>query len=283
MLSLAGCSGRLIEGETPSERSLTSKPRTAWVFSSGGPRAFVHVGVLKALEELDLMPDLIVGASGGAIVATLCAAGVKAPRLQALALNLQPTAVVRLSISNPGRLSTAGLAEWVRDQVDPAPGSAAVPALERLPVRVACVAHRLRDGALVAFNAGDPGAAVAASCAIEGRFAPVRIAGDLHVDADLHMPMPVRLARRLGAVKVLAVDASAHDGSAPPGAPAEWAAGDRRKRQLTEPDARAADLVLHPRLPYYAGISNDYREAVIEIGYRETLAQAARLRAVHAA
>jgi NTE family protein len=282
-VALSGCGGRLLEADAPVERPWTSPPRTAWVFSSGGPRAFVHVGVLKALEEIGVLPDVVVGASGGAIVGTLCAAGLKARQLQNLAMDLQPTAVVRLSMSSPGRLSASGLAEWVRDQVEATLQRPAPPVLERLAMRAVCVAYRPRDARVVAFTAGDVGAAVAASCAIEGRFAPVSLAGESYVDADLHMPMPVRVARRLGARRVMAIDASAHDGSAPPSAPAEWLAGDRRKRALTEPDAQAADLVLHPRLPYYASITPEYRAHVIEIGYRDTLQQVARIRALHAA
>ena len=44
------------------------------MFSSGGPRGFVHVGVLKALDELGLLPDVILGASVGAVVGALRAA-----------------------------------------------------------------------------------------------------------------------------------------------------------------------------------------------------------------
>ena len=52
-----------------------------------------------------------------------------------------------------------------------------------------------RSGDSIALTAGDPGLAVQAASAIEGRFTPVRIRGDLHQDADLHLPLPVRLAR----------------------------------------------------------------------------------------
>lgn len=47
--------------------------RTAWVFSSGGSRGFVHVGVLKALVELGVKPDMVVGASVGSLVAVVYA------------------------------------------------------------------------------------------------------------------------------------------------------------------------------------------------------------------
>ncbi len=38
--------------DAPRASRCARPPRTAWVFSSGGPRGFVHVGVLKALDEL---------------------------------------------------------------------------------------------------------------------------------------------------------------------------------------------------------------------------------------
>ncbi|MDH4392049.1 MAG: hypothetical protein QE285_11595, partial [Aquabacterium sp.] len=47
--------------DAPEAGPLARTPRVAWVFSSGGPRGFVHVGVVKALHELGLQPDLIVG------------------------------------------------------------------------------------------------------------------------------------------------------------------------------------------------------------------------------
>ncbi len=279
-MGLSGCDGVFGEANAvaPREEPLAAPPRLAWVFSSGGPRAFVHIGVLKALEEIGVAPDLLVGSSGGAIAAVLCAAGRPANDIERLALTLSPWSLLRVSITDPGRLSAAGLASWTREQVA-SPGAAL---LEKLKNRVVCVAYRPRDGQVVGFNLGDAGAAVAASCAIEGRFAPVLIQGDRYVDADLHMPMPVRVARRLGAVKVLAVDASAHEERAPKSVPADWMAGDRRKRALTAPDTALADLVLHPDIGYYAGISRDYREMVIDAGYRQTMAQAGQLQALHA-
>jgi NTE family protein len=257
----------------PHEAALPSQPRVAWVFSSGGPRGFVHVGVVQALQELGLKPDLIVGASAGALAAVLCAAGMEGTRMRELALSLPVWELARVAWGAPERLSTLGLRDWVGGQLQQR-------SLQQLAVPVACAAWNRDRQRLVPFTAGDAGLAVAASCAIEGQFAPVLIHGEAHVDADLHQPMPVRLARSLGAQRVLAVDASAHEWNAPPGTE-RWRPGDLRKRALTQPDADAADVLLHPDLGYYASISQDYRARVMAIGYRETLAQADRLRALH--
>ncbi|GAA6142328.1 patatin-like phospholipase family protein [Hydrogenophaga sp. 5NK40-0174] len=267
-------SGRNHEGpDAPQQVPWSLGAGVAWVFSSGGPRGYVHVGVIKALDELGLHPGLIVGASAGALVGTMRAAGYRGTELQSLALEAAPWKVTRLNPFGPPWLAGDALADFMRHCVDGRP-------LEALPTPVACVAWNRSQQQLVAFNRGDTGLAVQASSAIEGDFAPVTIRGEVYVDADLHQPMPVRTARALGGLRVLAVDASAHEDRAPAGTE-PWRAGDLRKRALTQPDANAADLVLHPDTGYYAGMSREYRERVIEIGYRETLKQADALRALH--
>ena len=189
--------------DAPRALPLRRAPRTAWVFSSGGPRGFVHVGVLKALDELGLAPDLIVGASVGALVGCLRASGLAAGDIETLALELQPTAMARLAIWSDQRFSGAPVAELVHRY-------ARKQLLEEMPVAMACVATRRRDGVVVAFTAGDAGVAVQASSAIEGQFTPVRIRAEPYVDADWSSPLPVRVARSLGAQRVLAVDATVH-------------------------------------------------------------------------
>ncbi len=263
------------ETDAPSYLPLRRPVRTAWVFGSGGPRGFVHVGVLKALDELGLAPDLIVGASVGALVATLRGAGLSASAMEDLALNLPLTALGRLAVGAEERLSGAPLAEWVREQLGQRP-------LEALPIAVACVAVRLADQAVVPFTAGNAGLAVQASAAIQGRFAPVRIRGQRYADPDLVRPLPVREAHLLGARRVLAIDASAHEDRAPENAQ-RFREGDLRKRRLTRPDAMAADLLLHPDFGYWVSLSRDFRMRAIESGYRATLAQANALRTLHAA
>ena len=263
--------------DAPTAAPLPRPARVAWVFSSGGPRGFVHVGVVKALDEMGLQPDLIVGASVGALVGVLRAAGLRGPALQALALDLQPARLARLSITGSERLSGGALADLVHEHMQ---ALGLRPLLQALPVMAVCVSTRLSDRAAIAFSRGDAGLAVQAACAIEGQFSPVRIHGQRHADADLTLPLPVRLARSLGAQRVLAVDASADETRAPPNTE-RWRAGDLRKRALTRPDAQAADLLLQPDIGYYASTSREYRERCIEAGYRSTLAEAARMRSLH--
>jgi len=185
--------------------------RTAWVFGSGGPRGFVHVGVLKALEELRLVPDMIVGASVGALVGILHAAGTDARRIEQMALDIQPWQLIRWHPRGEARWSGRPIADLVNDAVADRP-------LQALRTPMVCAVQRLRDGEVLGFTQGNAGLAVQAAVAIEGQFAPLTIRGERYADADLRMPLPVRLARALGATHVLAVDASAREDSAPRGA-----------------------------------------------------------------
>ena len=259
------------------DAALNRPARVAWVFSSGGPRGFVHVGVLKALEELGLKPDLIVGGSVGALVGALYASGVRAAKLEALALDLGLLEVGRWALLGEGKFDGAPIATQVTEQIMAQTGQQTI---EKLPIRFAAVAAEKLSRKPVVFNAGHAGLAVQASSAIEGMFTPVRIRGVQYIDADLVMPMPVRLARSMGAVKVLAIDASAHEDKAPAGAQ-RFREGDLRKRALTLPDTLAADVSLQPEFGYYVSTSKEFRLRCINAGYAQTMAKAQVLKALH--
>lgn len=276
--ALAGCSlapDRDHTGpQTPRAQPLQRPVRTAWVLSSGGPRGFVHVGALKALHELGLAPDLVVGASVGALVGSLWAAGLPATAIEQLALDLQPWTLGRLAMGASERLSGSAIANLVRQHSPQA-------LLENMPVAMACVALRRSDGVSVAFTAGDVGLAVQASAAVQGQFAPVRIRGEHYLDADWATPLPVRVARALGAQRVLAIDASAHVDRAPAGAE-RYRDSDLRKLALVQADAQHANLVLQPDFGYWVSLSREFRVRAMAAGYRDTMAQADALRELHA-
>ena len=260
------------------DASLNRPARMAWVFSSGGPRGFVHIGVLKALEELGLKPDLIVGGSAGALVGALYASGIRAAKLEALALDLGLLEVGRWAMFGEGKFDGAPIAAQVTEHIMAQTGQQAI---EKLPIRFAAVAIEKASRKPIIFNAGHAGPAVQASSAIEGMFTPVRIRGVQYADADLVVPMPVRLARAMGAAKVLAIDASAHEDKAPTSA-SRFKEGDLRKRALTLPDTLAADVSLQPDFGYYVNTSKEFRLRCINAGYEHTMAKALVLRALHA-
>ena len=249
--------------------------RLALVLSSGGPRGFAHIGVLKVLEDAGVRPDLIVGSSSGALVGVLYASGMSATALEAKALAIGGSDVFDYDLFRR-RISGTALQTFVNETIGGRP-------LHRLRVPVAVVATRADDGLAVAFTRGDAGAAVRASSAVPGSFAPVQIATVTYIDGDVGAPLPIALARALGAERVIAVDAAQNVARAPPpsGAPASWTAEAVARRIKIAREAPLADVLVEPPLPYITGFSLDYRRMAIATGEAAARAALPQITALH--
>lgn len=247
-------------------------PRLALVLGSGGPRGFAHIGVLKVLEEAGIRPDLIVGASVGAMAGALYAAGHTAAELERMAHEID--VLDFFEWQHLTRMPATGRA--VQDYVNEHVRGRAI---EALGTPFAATATRLSDRSLVIFNRGDTGLAVRASGASPGQFKPVAIGGVEYVDGDEASPVPIRAARRLGARVVIAVDVSAYLETTPESVPREWVVKDERRAKQVAAEAPEADILLHPDIGYYAGHSDEYRRRVIAIAERYTREQLPKIRA----
>jgi NTE family protein len=274
LLALPGCALQHSDDHNglnaPHYGGIQSNLQSALVLSSGGPRGFVHIGVLKAFDELHLRPDLIAGASAGALIGALYACGMSATEMEALAMHLQPTALLRIAMGAKEPLSSTVIYNLVKEHCS-------VELIEKSPIALAIAAAHQDTGEVEVFTRGDLAVAVQASSAIQGTFTPVKIRGSLYVDSDLFVPMPVRWVLAQGIRRVVSVDASAHEDKAPPQAQ-RFRASDLRKRALTEPDARAATLHLHPDFGYFISNSEAFRQRAIKSGYDATMAQSNKLR-----
>ena len=115
---------------------------------------------------------------------------------------------------------------------------------------------------------GDVVSAVRASSARPGMFLPVMIDGRVLADGDIVAPVPAATAKKLGAVKVLAVDVSAFADTTPPveAMTVDWVERDVRRRNMIDSELRATDAVIRVRLTYYSGAWNDGRVAAIAAG-----------------
>jgi NTE family protein len=236
-------------------------PRVALVLGSGGRRGFAHIGVLKALTEGGIRPDLVIGSSVGAVVGSLYAAGMSAAEVEQLAYSLYALEFFELKTVF-GRPATGnGIQHFVNKHVQGR-------AIEQLPIAFIVTATRVRDSSLVLFNRGDTGLAVRASAASPEEFEPVRISGEAYVDGDVASPVPIRAARRMGARVVIAVDVSAYVQETPAGVPAEWVEKDARRAKQIAEEAPEADVLIHPNIGYYAGYNEAYRRRVIGIAYQ---------------
>ncbi len=175
--------------------------RVALVLSGGSARGFAHIGVIRVLEEAGIRPDLVVGASAGAIVGALYAGGYDARALNAAAeeTGWELFGEIEMSWNMLGVVRGTRIQSFVNRHL----GNRR---FEQLPIPFVAVATDVNSGELVAFNRGDVGNAVRASSALPGIFAPVTIDGRRFADGSIVSPLPVATARRLGAEIVIAVD-----------------------------------------------------------------------------
>jgi NTE family protein len=249
------------------------KPRIAFVLGSGGPRGFAHIGALKVLEAEGIKPDLIVGASVGAMVGAMYAAGHSATAIEQIALNLNMLSLIDFSAMLRGkRIGGASIARFVNKNVDDKP-------IEEFPIRFAAIAVRASDGILSVFNRGNAGVAVRASSAIPGNFEPVRILGVDYIDGDERTPLPIKVARELGAQVVIAVNVSEYMEDTPPGVPQEWVTKGWRRARAVEAEAPLADAIIHPNTGYYTDVRYEYRVRSIATAEAATRAMLPRIRA----
>jgi len=178
------------------------QPKVGLVLGSGSARGWAHIGVIRALQEANIVPDLICGTSIGSLVGAAYAAD-KLDPLEEWVKSLTWKAVVGLLDFT----ITAGLIKGVR-LVDFFRSHFSDMEIGDLPRPFGAVATELSTGREIWLREGKLIDAVRASIALPGLFTPVMRNGRLVVDGGLVNPVPVSLARAMGADIVVAVDLS---------------------------------------------------------------------------
>lgn len=180
--------------------STPRKQRVGLALGGGSARGWAHVGVIRALEEAGVCPDLVCGTSVGSLVGAAYAAG-ELDRFEQWLLGLRLQDIIRfLDVSlSGGMLKGERVMEFFRNNFVDRP-------IEELVMPFAAVATALHTGAEVWLRDGSTVNAVRASIALPGLFTPSLRDGITLVDGGLVNPVPVSLARAMGADVVIAVD-----------------------------------------------------------------------------
>ncbi|MEQ1667331.1 MAG: patatin-like phospholipase family protein [Sulfuriferula sp.] len=201
LLTLSGCEMLPRQPEPIKPVVTRTAPKIALVLGGGGTRGFAHIGVIKALEAQGIVPDIIVGTSAGSVVGSLYAYGYNGFELQKVAIQMEEQSVIDWAWPSRGVFKGEALQSFINTSVKNTP-------IEKLKRQFAAVATDLSNGEIAVFRTGNTGQAVRASSAVPGIFQPVTIAGKNYVDGGLVRPVPVSVARSLGADFVIAVDIS---------------------------------------------------------------------------
>ncbi len=260
----------------------------AFVLSGGGAFGSVQAGMLRALEQHDVRPDLVVGTSVGSLNGALLALepDTAADRLADIWRRMSRRhvfghgrlAVVR-NLARHRTLSRFDALERLIDDLLP------VERFDGLAVPLAAVATDAVTGEPELLREGLIKPALLASSAIPRVFPPVTLDGRSYIDGGFSANLPIRQAIAFGARSVVALDASALP---PPTAPGGFAGGalhlaslmvrNQRAHAVEDLAGRYPILVLPTVTPHDMGSFNfDRTDELIEAGYRradETLAAA---------
>jgi NTE family protein len=178
-----------------------ANPRIGLALGSGSARGWSHIGVIEALAEAGIEPDIICGCSIGALVGAAHVAG-ELPALKDFAQSLTWREIARML---DVRLSGGGLIA----------GQEIVALLRKLKISApiasyskpfAAVATDLETGREIWLREGPIEEAVRASISLPGILSPTRHADRWLVDGGLVNPVPVSVCRALGADVVIAVN-----------------------------------------------------------------------------
>jgi NTE family protein len=181
---------------------------TAFVLAGGASLGAVQVGMLRALYEWNIVPDLLVATSVGALNAAFIASRpqtvMTADELARIWTTVQRQDVFPLDV----RTMVGGLGGWRDHVVGPH-------ALRRIvrrhigfedlaesPIGIHLVSYDLSSGREVLLSSGSAVDAVLAATAIPGILPPVRIGGRLLVDAAVVNNIPISHAVALGAKRI---------------------------------------------------------------------------------
>ncbi len=214
--------------------------KIALVLGSGAARGWAHIGVINALSEAGVRPDCVVGTSIGALVGAAYASG-KIHSIEELARELDWRKVVSLFdvvFPRSGLIDGRKIADSIREQVEP--GN-----IEDLSLPFRAVSTDLVTSREVVIQDGDVVEAVRASISVSGMFTPVKRGAMVLVDGGLVNPVPVSVARHMGADYVIAVDLT-HDlqghGGAKGAALANSSGTPPGKEPMSSPTGKGAPL-----------------------------------------
>jgi len=160
------------------------KYRIGVVLSGGGARGFAHLGVLQALNDAGIFPDVISGTSAGALVGVLYADGYTPEEIMQIMNSSSMLHYVRPTIPREGLLQISGIEGILKDYLKAS-------RFEELAIPLYVTATDLNNGQATYFSKGELIKPVIASASIPVLFKPVIIDDIYYVDGGVMDNLPV--------------------------------------------------------------------------------------------
>jgi len=248
----------------------------ALALSGGGARGIAHLGVLAAMDALQLPVGRLAGVSSGAIAGVFYAAGFAPAEILRMLTSVRIARLTRLSLSRYGLLNLAAVEQLFISYL----GADVTFADLRLPLTL--IATDLTEGVSVEFSEGPLIPPLLASAAVPILYRPVEYQGRQLVDGGLLNNLPVSAVQGRG-MPVIGVNCN----------PSNRAARITTFRSLIERVLHLAistnttaskqhcDLLLEPeQLRTYRPLQYRQAQTLFNIGYHHTMEKAEALTAL---
>ncbi len=165
-----------------------SSHRIGLALSGGSVRGLAHIGVVKALSDRGIRPDVVTGTSAGSLVGAAFAAGMTWREIEGLARSIFWPKLLHGKVLE--RFCTEYLPKTFAD----------------LKIPFVAIATELPGKSAVAILEGDLASAISASCALRGIRRPVNRAGKRLKDGGIACVLPSAACRSLGAEFIIGAD-----------------------------------------------------------------------------
>lgn len=174
--------------------------RLGVALSGGGAKGFAHLGVLQALNDRGLYPDIISGTSAGAFAGVLYADGHSPKEAISFFEKKAFKEFAEFTMPHGGFFKSTGFQSFLRKHLR-------VRTFEDLKIPLRVVSTDIEYGESHTFSKGPLIPAVVASCSVPIIFRPVEIDKHYYVDGGLFKNFPVSVIRR-ECVKIIGVNVS---------------------------------------------------------------------------
>lgn len=238
-------------------------PKIALVLGGGGAKGLAHLAVIKELNQVGIEFDMIVGCSAGSIVGALYADRLDAEGIWESFFPVKRQSMLDICLWN----SRFGLSQG-KNIYEILDRNLEANTFEELKIPFYVVATDLCTGELCTFGSGPLIPAILASCSIPIIFTPVQHCGRILVDGGVVDPIPVRVARDLGAQMIIAVDIG---GGLARDYPRNLLGVGKRAAEITllwqaETCLEGCEIVIRPDLTGYGCFDDDHKQEIYEAG-----------------
>jgi NTE family protein len=244
-----------------------SQKRLGLALGSGAARGFAHIGVLKALEERGIRPDVVTGSSMGSLIGAFYVTGMKPDFMERLAATLSWRHWLDLTVPKVGLIAGEKIHQMVTLLTRGLK-------FEQLDIKFGVVATELTERKTVLMTSGRISDAVRASISIPGVFVPYVTSEGMFVDGGVVERVPIEACRVLGADFVIAVDVVGGQRATVPETIMDviMYSLDVMQQHLVEPRMQAADFRIEPDVSH-VGMSQFHKaQEAIQAGYEAAVA-----------